>query len=112
MNALLLAALLLAAGDPPLRVSSDITAPVVIKRVEPKFPRMPKGAKRPAALIVVEGVITKQGSIRDPKVIKGADDPYAPYVLAAVRQWKFRPATQKGKPIEVTYQVTTRIDVF
>jgi protein TonB len=81
---------------------------VVISRVEPEYPR---GARRVAGAIVLQGVVTRTGGVRDLRVIQGADDPMTASVLAAVRQWRFRPATRHGEPVDVIYNVTTRIHV-
>ena len=94
--------------DEPLRVGGDVEPPILLERVEPKYPQ---GKRRAGGAIVLECVVTRTGVVRDVKIIKGADDPMASYVAAAVKQWKFRPATRRGEPVDVIYSVTTFIHV-
>jgi TonB family protein len=95
----------------PLRISSDIVAPVVIKRVEPRLPGVETRRIRRAGSIVLEGVVTTDGQFRNVRIVRGEDDPLAGYVLEAVKQWRFRPALKDGQPVEVIYNVSANIDV-
>ena len=81
-------------------MGGDVKAPLLLKKVEPEYPR---GAVRAGGVIVLEGVVTRTGRMRDLRVLKGANDPMAPRVVAAVQQWEFRPATRNGKPVDVIY---------
>jgi TonB family protein len=67
--------------------------------------------RRTAGLIVIEGIVTRAGTLRDQKVLRGAGDPCTPYVLAAVRQWRFKPGRRKGRAVEVIDDMTVNIDV-
>ena len=101
----------LAPNRGPLRVGGDVKAPIVIKRVEPTYPESLKRQIRQPGMIALEGVITKEGKVRDLRIIRGSDDALAPYVLAAVEQWEFSPATRNGDPVDVIYDVSTYIHV-
>jgi TonB family protein len=76
----------------PFRVGGDVTAPVLIKRVEPEY----HSGRRAAGVIVLEAVVTKTGTVRDIRIVSGADDPMASRVVSAVKRWEFRPATKDG----------------
>jgi protein TonB len=80
---------------------------VPIKRVQPAIP----ARARAGGVIAVEGVITTTGAFRDLRVIRGAANPLAPYVLDALKQWKFRPATEDGRPVAVVYAISVDVDV-
>lgn len=95
-----------AAAQKPLRTGGDVKPPVLIRRVEPEYP---SGVRRQPAVIVLEGVVSKDGDVRDLRVIQGDSDPMSAAVVAAVRQWKFRPATRNGTPVDVIYNVSTSI---
>jgi protein TonB len=95
-------------SETALRVGGDVQAPVLIYKVEPQ---LHPGTRRIAGVIVLEVVVTKNGTVRDLKIIKGEKDPMAPNVIAAVGQWRFRPATQHGKPVDVIDSVSSIIDV-
>lgn len=92
----------------PFRISSDVTAPVLIERVEPVFPET---VHRRGGVIVLESVVAEEGSVTAVKVLRGEDDSLAPYVVEAVKQWRFRPATRNGKPVAVYYNLSVNIDV-
>lgn len=86
--------------------------PVLIKRVEPKYP--------PRALrLAVEGVVTvnalisENGDVLRTEILKGVQG-YAELEKAAetaIKQWKYRPAQKDGvnvkvwRPIEITFQL-------
>ena len=81
------------------------TQPEEIDRVLPRYP----GAARRAGVqgaVVVRGIVRRDGTIDDVEVIK--DLPYGLGEAAreAVSQWRFRPATLRGEPIDVYYTVT------
>jgi TonB family protein len=107
---LALAALPLAAQTsqslgPPYRVGGDVKAPVVIQRVEPEYPEEAR-ANRVSGIVILETVIDSNGDVRDAKVLKplpyGLDEAAA----AAVKQWKFRPGTLDGIPVDTIFNLT------
>jgi len=81
------------------------TQPEEIDRV---IPRYPAGARAMGigGSVVIRGVVRKDGTIDNVEVIK--DLPYGLGEAArdAVQQWRFRPATYQGEPIDVYYTVT------
>jgi TonB family protein len=95
--------------EAPLQIGGDVKAPVLMKRVDPDYPPGAKYSSR--GIIVLEGVVTRTGRMRDLRILKGAGDPMVPYILTAVRQWEFRPATKNGKPVDVIYHLSTRVEV-
>jgi hypothetical protein len=68
--------------DAALRVGGEVKAPVLVHKVEPRYH---PGTRRIAGVIVLEGVVTKKGTVRDLKIIKGENDPMAQNVMAAVK---------------------------
>jgi len=87
------------------RMGTGIQAPVVIQRVEPIYTTEARAA-RISGIVIVEARISETGAVDDVRVMKplpfGLDEAAA----EAVRQWKFRPATQDGKPIPVVFNLT------
>jgi hypothetical protein len=96
---------------PPLRMSAGIVAPVVITRVDPRFPDAETKRQRRAGILLFEGVVTTEGHYRDVRIIGGENGPLAPYVLDAVKQWQFRPALKEGRPVDLIYNVSANIHV-
>jgi TonB family protein len=81
------------------------TQPEEIDRVVPRYPGMARRAGVQGA-VVVRGIVRRDGTIDDVEVIK--DLPYGLGEAArkAVSQWRFRPASYRGEPIDVYYTVT------
>lgn len=81
------------------------TQPEEIDRVIPRYPAAAR-ALGVAGSVVIRGVVRKDGTIDNVEIIK--DLPYGLGEAAreAVEQWRFRPATYRGEPIDVYYTVT------
>ena len=81
------------------------TQPEEIDRVVPRYP-MGARAAGVEGPVVIRGIVRRDGTIDNVQVIK--DLPYGLGEAArqAVSQWRFRPATIGGEPIDVYYTVT------
>lgn len=93
----------------PRRVTPEVSAPVVKKRVEPGFPSSVRSSMSRATDVLVVGtaVISRTGCVRS--VGLTAQSPYPQLnasVLAALSQWTFEPARLDGKPIDVIFDLT------
>jgi len=72
--------------------------------VECQMPTYPESESKPKAKgsVSLEVIIDEEGHVLKASVVKSSDPALADRALAAVRQWKFKPATDKnGKPIVV-----------
>ena len=88
----------------PIPVTDDVVAPVLIRRVEPDYPRYP-GRYR-LGIVLLQCVVTESGDVRDLRVVRGPGNSFETAVVDAVNQWKFQPATRHGKPVAVIYDLT------
>ena len=81
------------------------TQPEEIARVIPRYPALAR-AQNVGGPVVIRGVVRRDGTIDNVEIIK--DLPYGLGEAAkdAVEQWRFRPATFRGEPIDVYYTVT------
>ena len=81
------------------------TQPEEIDRVVPRYPVSARSAGVEGP-VVIRGIVRRDGTIDNVEVIK--DLPYGLGEAArqAVSQWRFRPATIGGEPIDVYYTVT------
>jgi protein TonB len=89
----------------PLRVGGDVKAPVVTQRVQPKYTDTARNA-RVTGVVIVEAVINKNGEVEQVKVVKPLPMGLAQEAEAAVRQWKFKPGTLNGQPVDVIFNLT------
>jgi len=93
------------ADDGPLRVGGDVKAPVAIHRTEPKYTDTARKAHT-TGVVIVEAVIDKDGNVDRVKVLKGLDFGLTEQAVEAVKQWKFRPGTLNGQPVDVLFNLT------
>src|SRR3984957_6052978 len=80
--------------------ATDLASPVVLKKVDPKYPPTAV-AERIEGEVVLYGVIAADGSVGQIQVVRGVDDQLDENAKSALAQWKFRPATKAGEPIDV-----------
>jgi TonB family protein len=79
---------------------TDLSSPVVVKKVDPKYPPT-LVAERVEGEVVLYAVIGKDGSVGEIQVVRGVEDQLDENSKSALAQWKFRPATKFGEPVEV-----------
>lgn len=87
-----------------MKVSQGVAQGLIIKRVAPDYPRS-------ALMMHIEGAvdlaatISKDGEIKDVKVLKG-DSQLSRAAVQAVKQWKYKPYLLNGEPVEIQTQIT------
>jgi TonB family protein len=87
------------AGGPHI-ASTDLSSPVPLRKVDPKYPPT-LVAERVEGEVVLYAVIGKDGSVGEIQVVRGVEDLLDENSKSALAQWKFRPATKAGEPVEV-----------
>jgi len=70
------------------------------------IPDYPERARRDklTASVVVAVAISAQGNVEDAKVVRSSNPVFERNAIDTVRQWKFEPASQDGKPVAVQLQ--------
>jgi len=91
--------------EAPRRVGGDVMAPVAISRVPPVYPELARKA-RISGVVIIEAIIDKQGQVRNARVLKGLPMGLDRAALDALMQWRFRPGTLNGRPIDVIFTLT------
>jgi TonB family protein len=98
------------AAAPPIeyddiqRVGSGISAPTVIRRVEPQYTDEARQA-RVVGTVILQAVIQTNGTADIVKVVKPLPLGLTQSALEAIQQWRFRPAVQNGKEIPVATNI-------
>lgn len=90
-----------AAPPPPpktVAIDENTEPPVAISQPRPAVPDELRREGVDAVYVVVRFVVTETGDVADAVIVKGHPLLDAS-VLAAVRQWKFKPATSQGRPV-------------
>jgi TonB family protein len=80
--------------------SSEVSAPGPLRKIDPKYP--------PTLIndhvegeVVLYAVIRRDGSVDSIQLVRGIDDQLDANAIQALSQWKFRPATKQGTPVEL-----------
>jgi TonB family protein len=84
----------------PRPASSEVIAPGPLRKIDPKYP--------PTLIndhvegeVVLYAVIRRDGSVDSIQLVRGIDDQLDANAMQALSQWKFRPATKQGAPVEL-----------
>jgi len=91
---------------PVYKVGKDITAPVVLKSVEAKFPKSAHDTKAGFnAVVLVHLVVDAEGSPRDVQISRSYNADFDAEAVKAVQQYRFKPAMKDGKPVAVEINI-------
>jgi TonB family protein len=97
--------------DAPLRVGGDVQAPVVVEKVEPSYTEEGRKANI-NGIVIIEAVIGSDGVVKKTSVLKPLPFGLDQAAIDAVKQWKFKPGTLNGEPVDVIFNlvVNFRLD--
>lgn len=90
--------------------SHEVQSAVLLARVEPRYPPALIRTAMPGT-VVVRCVIDRKGNLRDPEVLTATAPPFAAEVLRVIGQWKYRPATLGGRPVDSYLELTVHFAV-
>lgn len=101
----------LAAGPTgPLQVGGDVRPPEKIYSPQPKYTEEARKARLQGA-VILQTVIDTLGNVTDVKVLKGLTLGLTESAIDTVRQWRFEPATQNGRPVPVYFNLVVTFSV-
>jgi periplasmic protein TonB len=89
-----------------IRQGGAVTAASLINRVQPNYPPLARQT-RISGTVRLHAIISKDGTVQQLEVLSG-HPLLVQAALDAVRQWRYRPTTLNGEPVEVD----TTIDVI
>jgi protein TonB len=89
----------------PLRVGGEVLPPVKRHAPPPDYTEIARRA-RIQGVVQLEAVIDATGAVTRVRVIKGLPMGLDQAAVDAVREWRFTPATFRGKPVAVLYHLT------
>ena len=85
--------------DPLLR-TGYVVLPVIIKKVEPSYPDIARLA-RIEGKVILQAVINKEGNVNEVTVLRSSNPMFNDSAIDAVKQWKYKPAFQNGRPVAI-----------
>jgi len=79
---------------------SRLAAPVLERKVDPKYP--PAFVKAHVeGEVILYAIIRKDGSVDSIQRVRGLEPELDQNAIAALKEWKFSPATREGAPVDV-----------
>ncbi len=87
-------------GYGPQQVSTDISGPVPLRKIDPKYPPTLID-ERVEGEVVLYAVIRSDGSVDSIQLVRGIDEQLDANAMDALSRWKFRPAAKQGTPVEL-----------
>jgi TonB family protein len=91
-------------GGGPFRPGSGIEPPRLLREVKAEYTEDAR-RRNIKGDVVLEIVVRSDGSVGDVRVLQGLGGGLEARATAAVRQWKFAPATRRGQPVDVLVEV-------
>lgn len=91
-------------GVDAVPVSGNITPPVKIYHPQPQYTEDARRA-RIQGVVILEATINREGDVVDVRVLKGLPMGLDKSAVETALQWKFKPATENGRPVAVFFNL-------
>jgi TonB family protein len=78
----------------------ELSGPVPLQKVDPKYPPT-LITERVSGEVILYAVIRRDGSVDSIQLVRGIDQQLDANAINALRQWKFRPGSKQGTPVEL-----------
>jgi protein TonB len=92
-------------------IGGGVSSPVLVHKIEPEFSEEARKSKF-MGNVVVSLVVDPQGIPRNVHLVRGVGMGLDEKALEAVRQYRFRPAMEAGKPVAVEMHVEVDFQIF
>ena len=90
--------------QPALTLSQGISGGTIERHIEPVYPPQARAVNLEGN-VVLQGIVTENGNVRDLKIIDG-NPVLARAAMDAVAQWRYRPYRLNGQPIRMKTEIT------
>jgi protein TonB len=80
----------------PVRIGGQVSAPALLKRVEPIYPAIAQAASIDG-IVILDAIVDEHGRIQSVKVLRG-HPLLAKAAIEAVQQWEYEPLKLNGTP--------------
>lgn len=97
-------------GQPKI-IGGGVSAPVLIKQVEPQFSNEAR-QQHAGGTVTVNMIVDQNGLPQNIHVIHGAGMGLDENAVKAVKQYRFKPARENGKPVSVYLNVEVKFETF
>jgi TonB family protein len=89
-----------ASGSAPRVTFADLSGPAPIRKSDPKYPSTLIN-EHVEGEVVLYAVIRADGSVDSVELVRGLDEQLDNNAMQALAQWKFRPASRQGTPVDL-----------
>lgn len=86
------------------RVGGGISAPAVLSRIEPTYSEEARRARYQGS-VILSAIVRKDGTVQILKVLRGLGLGLDENAIEALKQWRFRPGTRAGEPVDVALNI-------
>ncbi len=93
------------------QVGGGVGPPALIYHVDPEFSEEARKAKL-SGIVLVGLVVDEKGSATHVHVVRGLGMGLDEKAVEAVRQFRFKPAMENGKPVKVEINVEVKFEIF
>jgi TonB family protein len=90
--------------------SRDKAAPVIVRRIEPEYTTEAR-AKGIQGVVTLSADVASDGTTQNIRVVKSLDHGLDRNAIAAVKEWRFQPATRNGQPVTVPASIDVRFEI-
>jgi TonB family protein len=84
----------------PRVLSGDLSGPVPLKKIDPKYPPTLIN-EHVEGEVILYAILRSDGSVDSIQLVRGLDEQLDANAMNALSQWKFRPASKQGAPVEL-----------
>jgi TonB family protein len=84
----------------PHVMSADLSGPSPVKKTDPRYPPTLIN-EHVEGEVVLYAVIRADGSVDSVELVRGLDEQLDANAMEALSQWKFRPASRQGAPVDL-----------
>jgi protein TonB len=98
-------------GGGPRRIGGGVSAPVLIYSVDPEFSEEARKAKA-AGNVLVTLWVDEKGNPTHVRVLRGFGMGLDEKAVAAVKQYRFKPSMENGKPVTVQMNIDVTFQIF
>jgi periplasmic protein TonB len=94
----------------PVRIGGNISAPELLRRVEPEYPELAVSA-HVNGRVILEAVFNAQGCLESVKVLRSPHRLLERAAMDALRQWQYSPLMLNGSPSPFVLTVTFNFSI-
>jgi TonB family protein len=87
-------------SNAPRASTGELVGPEPIRKTDPKYPRQ-FADEHIEGEVILYAVIRKDGSVDSIQLVRGIDERLDVFAMEALSQWKFRPASKQGTPVDL-----------